>query len=216
MSTITATESAQLHEAAKSLYEAMQRTDKALEEMKSVTEPTPEQYHPVKAALSAAAAELTSPQAQCYYIIRAQQDIQTAIVLIIQFGCFAYALGAQCRQWVDEMEQQALNTGCALVLTPVSAPTVYQSSTNSQPSAIAPLKVVSVEPVTPPMLPAIKVAGLLTGAKAIAQPPEPVKLPAHQLSKTELIIQIQQLSPRKVKGVWKMRREALEQLYAAI
>jgi hypothetical protein len=126
-----------------------------------------------------------------------------------------YTFWSECH-FSDLPEGDRLYDVYAPVSTPVSAPTVYQSSTNSQPSAIAPLKVVSVEPVTPPMLPAIKVEGLLTGAKAIAQPPKPVKLPAHQLSKTELIIQIQQLSPRKVKGVWKMRREALEQLYAAI
>jgi hypothetical protein len=64
-------------------------------------------YNPYTSALSAAAAELTSLEAQRYYINRAQQDVQTAIVLIIQFGCFAYALGAQCRQWMDEMEQSA-------------------------------------------------------------------------------------------------------------
>lgn len=64
-------------------------------------------YNPYKSALSAAAAELSSPQAQCYYVNRAQQDLQTALVLIIQFGCFAYALGAQFREWAEGVEQNA-------------------------------------------------------------------------------------------------------------
>jgi hypothetical protein len=156
MSTITAAESAQLHEAAKSLYEAMQRTDKALEEMESFTEPTPEQYHPVKAALSAAAAELTSPEAQRYYINRVQQDVQTAIVFIIQFGCFAYALGAQCRKWANEMEQSAQVISSTLKALPCASldeVTSIISSTHYLP-AFAPVALLSAGASKPHRLPA--------------------------------------------------------------
>ncbi|HEY9825224.1 MAG TPA: hypothetical protein V6D19_07235, partial [Stenomitos sp.] len=64
-------------------------------------------YNPYISALKTAAAELTSDEAKAYYSLRAQQDIQTAFVLIVQLGCFAYALGQQCRGWLDSLEQSA-------------------------------------------------------------------------------------------------------------
>jgi hypothetical protein len=66
-----------------------------------------QRYNPYVSSLSAATAELTSPKSQSYYVNRAQQDLQTAFVLVVQFGCIAFALGQSCRQWVDEMEQSA-------------------------------------------------------------------------------------------------------------
>jgi hypothetical protein len=64
-------------------------------------------YNPFASALSAAAAELSSSKAQRYYSIRAQQDLQTAFILILQLGCFAIALCAWCRQWVEDFERSA-------------------------------------------------------------------------------------------------------------
>lgn len=60
-------------------------------------------YNPYRAAVAAAFSELSSPAAKRYYINRAQADIQTAFVLIVQFGCMAYALGAAARQFVDPL-----------------------------------------------------------------------------------------------------------------
>jgi hypothetical protein len=54
-------------------------------------------YNPFASALSAGAAELSSPAARRFYINRAQQDLQTALIVIVQFGCFAYALCSQYR-----------------------------------------------------------------------------------------------------------------------
>jgi hypothetical protein len=53
-------------------------------------------------------------------------------------------------------------------------------------------------------------------AAAIATKPAVGKLPASTLSKNEMIWQIQQRSGRKVPGIWKLRREALEKIYATV
>jgi hypothetical protein len=105
--TVSAEDAAQLSQAAHKLYQAMQKTDATLKEMAEKAEEIASEYHPVKAAITAAISELSSPAARQYYVNRAQQDLQTAFVLIVQFGCLAYTLGAQCRQWLEDLEQSA-------------------------------------------------------------------------------------------------------------
>jgi hypothetical protein len=137
-------------------------------------------YNPYTSALSAAAAELTSPEAQRYYINRAQQDVQTSIVLIIQFGCFAYAFGAQCRKWAEDVTvtdsgdiAQSIAPGALVLATPAAivAPMV-------------PVCVVAIASVTPAALPSFQPFALLnpapkakrTRTKSPTQPTEaPVK-----------------------------------------
>jgi hypothetical protein len=63
-------------------------------------------YNPYTAALSAAVSELTSENARRYYSLRSAQDIQTILVLIVQFGCMAYELGAAARQFMDDFENR--------------------------------------------------------------------------------------------------------------
>jgi hypothetical protein len=167
-------------------------------------------YSPYAAALAAAATELTSARAHRFYVIRAQQDTQAAICAVVTVGCWVYQiaalafqLGSAARQYFSAVDapaciatsQQPVQRRSPLVLMPAAAPIALL------PAYIEPR--VIAQPPKPSPLPAPTVSAL-------------PKLPSHSLSKTELIIQINQRSPRKVQGIWKMRRDALEAIYAGV
>jgi hypothetical protein len=133
-----------------------------------------QRYSPFRSALSAAAAELSSPAARRFYVNRAQQDLQTALVLIVQLGCFAFAFGQSCRQWMDEMEQ------------PVAPGAIVraESAAVALPAPTVPVRVVAIASVTPAALPSFQPFALLNPApkakrnraKSPTQPTEaPVK-----------------------------------------
>jgi hypothetical protein len=139
-----------------------------------------QRYNPYVSSLSAATAELTSPQAQSYYVNRAQQDLQTAFVLIVQFGCIAFALGQSCRQWVDEMEQSAQ------MIQPVAPGALVLATPTALVAPMIPVRVEVIATVQPKALTAFTPVALLnpaptpktkrTRTKSPTQPPEaPVK-----------------------------------------
>jgi hypothetical protein len=109
-------------------------------------------YNPFKSALSAAAAELSSPAAKRFYINRAQQDLQTAFVLIVQFGCIAYALGASARQWVEDMEQSEQVQPAPVALK--ALPPAAESIALCLPPTSAPIALLSAGVKKPRRLPA--------------------------------------------------------------
>jgi hypothetical protein len=116
-----------------------------------------QRYSPFRSALSAAAAELSSPAARRFYVNRAQQDLQTALVLIVQLGCFAFAFGQSCRQWMDEMEQSAQ-------VQPV-APGAIVRAESAAVALLAPtasVRVVAIASVTPAALPSFQHFALLS------------------------------------------------------
>jgi hypothetical protein len=137
-------------------------------------------YNPYRSALSAAFSELSSPTARRYYSLRAQQDLQTALVLSIQFACFAYALGAQFRAWAEGLEQSAqsrFEVGGALVL--------------AQPAAVIvpmiPVKVVAIASVKPLAITGYQPIALLNPAPKVKKPrkPAPPKPPKAPKAKTK-------------------------------
>jgi hypothetical protein len=65
-------------------------------------------YNPFATAFQAAISELTSDNAKRYYSLRVQADMQSVMVLVMQLGCMAYELGAQCRQWMDAYNESAI------------------------------------------------------------------------------------------------------------
>ncbi len=186
-------------------------------------------YSPYPVALAAAATELTSARAHRFYAIRSQQDTQAVICAAVTVGCWVYQiaalafqLGSAARHHFSAVDapasvvtsQQPVQRRSPLGLMPASAPIALlpaSSTTSSTTSAPAPIA----------LLPAYVEPRAITQTLQPSPLPTPTaqalpKLPSHSLSKTELIIQIQQRSPRKVQGVWKMRREALEQIYIGV
>ena len=82
---------------------------------------TEAKYNPFRAAAQAAFAELSSKQAQHFYSLKAQKDVQTvldnSITLfswVFQLAELTYMMGTQCRARCDELESNALAT--ALVM----------------------------------------------------------------------------------------------------
>jgi hypothetical protein len=162
-------------------------------------------------ALAAAATELASDRAQGYYSIRAQQDIQSVFEAVLSLGCWVYQLAVTTYELgrAASNQRRASSTSTLALCQPDTALSCpVPSSLPKRPlalaSAPAPVALLTahVEPAQPIPAPTIKAAT--------------TKLPAHTLNKTELIIQIQQRRSRKVPGIWKMRRDALDELYAAI
>lgn len=93
-------------------------------------------YNPFRSAFTAAAAELTSPAARRYYSRRAQQDIQAIFVLVFELACMAYELGAQCRQWVDDLEQSAQATPTPQAPAAISAVRIAGLLTPAQDATV--------------------------------------------------------------------------------
>jgi hypothetical protein len=171
-------------------------------------------YNPYMAALAAAATELASDRAQGYYSIRAQQDIQSAFEAVLTLGCWVYQLAVMTYELGRAASnQRRASSTPTLALCQLDNALSCPSPSPKRPLALAPasapiaLLPACIEPALQPMpTTAIKTA-----------PAAPIgKLPAHALNKAELIIQIQSRSPRKVPGIWKMKREALDELYATI
>jgi hypothetical protein len=151
------------------------------------------QYHPLTAALSAVSAELSSPQAKRYYSLRAQQDFQAALVLIIQFGCFAYALGAQFREWTEDVN--VTDSG------DIAQPIVHGALVLAQSAAVVapmiPVRIVAIATVQPKALTAFTPVALLTPTPKVKKPrkpatPKPPKAPKAKTktSKADALMQI--------------------------
>jgi hypothetical protein len=75
---------------------------------------TDTKYNPFHAATAAAFSELSSEQAQRFYSLKAQKDIQnvlnnsvTLFCWVFQLAELTYAMGAQCRAWCAELETNA-------------------------------------------------------------------------------------------------------------
>jgi Rho termination factor, N-terminal domain len=120
-------------------------------------------YNPFASALSAAISEITSDHAKRYYINRAQQDLQTIFVLILQFGCFAYACGAQCRQFVNDAEQPMRESGCSAIALYSATSSVLVSDIFVEPVTVA-----CVFPVQPKALPSYQPIALLPAVQDAA------------------------------------------------
>jgi hypothetical protein len=92
---------------------------------------SPTAYNPFAAAAQAAIAELTSTQAQRYYALKSQKDVQSAlenaltlIGWVYQLSEMAYRLGALSRAWCDEMvaDSEHQPTPSSRLLCPAAAP----------------------------------------------------------------------------------------------
>jgi hypothetical protein len=87
-------------------------------------------YNPFRAAAQVAFSELSSDQAQHFYSLKAQEDIQsvldasvTVCAWVFQIAELTYAMGAQCRVWCDDLEINAQATALALpILATVEDP----------------------------------------------------------------------------------------------
>lgn len=88
-------------------------------------------YNPFQAAAQAAIAELTSEQAQRFYALKAQQDVQDALdraltILgwIVQLSELVYHLGTLSRVWCDAFvaHSQCQPIPSSLVLAPAAPP----------------------------------------------------------------------------------------------
>jgi len=88
-------------------------------------------------------------------------------VLIVQFGCIAYALGSQCRQWVEDLEQLAHGE-------------VYPSTLKALPPADSGT-VIAVYPSTLFLPTSAPIALLSAGVE------KPRRLPANWVGETVLI-----------------------------
>jgi hypothetical protein len=128
-------------------------------------------YNPFASAFRAAVSELTSDQAKRHYINRAQQDLQTIFVLIFQFGCFAYACGAQCRQFANDAEQPTLESGCSAIALYSATSSALVSDIFVEPVTVAcvftvQLKVLpSYQPIA--LLPAVQDAATMRLSESI-------------------------------------------------
>jgi hypothetical protein len=123
-------------------------------------------YSPFASALSAAISELTSDQATRYYSIRAQQDIQTTLDLVLGFACFAYAFGQQCRQWMNAEQPSE----CLAIALPEAKEIVLVSDSSIVQTAIKPVTVtvLSVTTVQTRALPTYQPIALLPAASRAA------------------------------------------------
>jgi hypothetical protein len=121
-------------------------------------------YSPFASALSAAISELTSDQATRYYSIRAQQDIQTTLDLVLGFACFAYAFGQQCRQWMNAEQPSE----CLAIALPEAKEIVLVSDSSIVQTAIKPVTVLSVTTVQTRALPTHQPIALLPAASRAA------------------------------------------------
>jgi hypothetical protein len=88
-------------------------------------------YNPFYSAAQAAIAELMSDQAQRYYAIKGQKDVQNAldnaltlIGWVYQLSELIYHLGALSRDWCDQMvaASEQLTISSSYVLCPAAAP----------------------------------------------------------------------------------------------
>jgi hypothetical protein len=82
---------------------------------------TETKYNPFRAAAAAAFAELSSEQAQHFYSLKAQKDVQTvldnSITLfswVFQLAELTYTMGIQCRAWCNALEPNAQATVLAM------------------------------------------------------------------------------------------------------
>lgn len=119
-------------------------------------------YNPYISAFQAAAAELSSADAQAYYLSRAAGDIDrclTAYQYTVQFCQFVIALGAQLREWCDELEYNARAPQPQLALAG-STPIAFlpdRSSFEPKPIRVARAQVQPENGVIVPAAPSIEV-----------------------------------------------------------
>jgi hypothetical protein len=163
-------------------------------------------YSPFASAFRAAVSELTSDQAKRYYINRTQQDLQTSLIVIAQFACLAYVLGAQCRQWLDAPVQPTHESECfAIALNNANPSTLFLTK-------FEPVTILSVSTIHPKALPSRQPIGLLPEAK------EPITTRSIE-SVSRLGMGIRELramaKERKIKGYSKMSKTVLLSLLAA-
>jgi hypothetical protein len=145
-------------------------------------------YNPFVAALNAAIAELTSAQAQRYYALKSQKDLQnsldsalTLIGWIYQVSEKVYQLGALSRAWCDEMvaDSQQEPIPSSMVLCPAAAPVALlpaaQPQTIRLPGSLASSGVAIVTPAPADTAPVsvleIKVEPESAVAETVAPPP---------------------------------------------
>ena len=124
-------------------------------------------YNPVRAALSAAAAELSSPAARRFYATRAQQDIQGTLIFIVQFGCIAYALGQTCRQWVASSAASSPSSAAssaAICIPNFLTPVPRRREAGQVPGDLIPVRVVAIASITPAALAGYSPIALLSPA----------------------------------------------------
>lgn len=83
-------------------------------------------YNPFRAAAEAAFSEITSEQAKQFYALKAQKDFQNALDGAItvcawayQLAQMAYMMGAQCREWCEDLH---VRTGECDRATPLLTP----------------------------------------------------------------------------------------------
>jgi hypothetical protein len=154
-------------------------------------------YNPFTSAAQAAIAELVSDQAQRFYALQGQKDVQSAldnaltlIGWVYQLSEMAYRLGALSRAWCDEMiansEAPAIPCGTAkpnassFILCPAATSVALlpaaQPSTIRLPGALASsgVAIVTPAPATDEPVPVevIEVVSPESGAETIA-PPQP-------------------------------------------
>jgi hypothetical protein len=148
-------------------------------------------YNPFTSAAQAAIAELTSAQAQRFYALQGQKDVQSAldnaltlIGWVYQLSEMAYRLGALSRAWCDQMvaASEQLPIASSYVLCPAADPIALlpaaQPTMIRLPGALASSGVAIVTPapvsVTQPSEHCLPQAPVIdvqaTGAETIALP----------------------------------------------
>ena len=135
---------------------------------------------------------------------RAKVVYVTVAVITVSLIAFAFGQTVKGLRWSAKQWYQ-------LVFIPQLGD-LYQQPV-SLPAGEVVDAVVDQQPVVMPSA----AAAIATKPTAVtATKPVVGKLPAHTLNKNEMIWQIQQRTGRKVPGIWKLRREALEEIYAAV
>jgi hypothetical protein len=145
-------------------------------------------YNPFSAAAQAAIAELTSAQAQRFYALQGQKDIQntleatlTVVSWVYQLSELIYHLGALSRAWCDEMvaDSEQLPVASSYVLCPAADPIALlpaaQPTMIRLPGALASSGVAIVTPAPkiaqePVQIDAIERVSQPMGAETIALP----------------------------------------------
>jgi hypothetical protein len=165
-------------------------------------------YSPFASALSAAISELTSDQATRYYSIRAQQDIQTTLELVLGFACFAYAFGQQCRQWMNAEQPSE----CLAIALPEAKEIVLVSDSSIVQTAIKPVTVLSVTTVQTRALRPHQPIALLSAAQNVVTMRASESVNRFSMTTKEL----KAMAKKKgVKGYSKMSKTILLSLLAA-
>jgi hypothetical protein len=168
-------------------------------------------YNPFASAFAAAMTELTSDNAKRYYLVRAQQDLQTSFVLILQFACIAYALGQQCRQWMDERVGSASYSNAAPETEYAIVPSFTRTPSIVSDIFVGPtIEVVAVTDCGPLALPPIRYAGLLPAATDDSLLTKTVKDSLSVAAQSLTIRELRKLAKeRSIKGYSKLSKAKL-------